>query len=339
MRMTILWLLGSAIAANAPAETVGDATPPVETVTANAPVEADRDATALPEELRPLMAVAEDEERLVAAVRLFDREQQAQARWDIDMGMAHAAQDEMDLAETEAKRAEERHRLIEQAYEFVLARYPENARAHVYYGEFLYDCRGKRAEGVNEWLKAVELDPDLSTAHNDLGLHYCEFGEYNRGFRHLDVARKLEPDNPDYLYNATQVYLIHRPQAQAYYSWTPRQVYEEAMKLSKRAVELAPNTYEFAKDYAVNFFASEQFGVEPDWEQAAIAWQAARKCARFERDLFYTYLNEARAWLRAGQKRHARQCLKKAVELDPTSTSARNLLDGLAAGKADGTQE
>jgi len=151
-------------------------------------------------------------------------------------------------------------------------------------------------------------------------------GEYEEGVRYFDQALKLEPDNPDFLYNIAQNYLIYNDQIAKIRKWPQDKVYREAMKASKRAAELSPASYDLAEDYAVNFFAAERFQVTPEWSDAAKAWEKARGLAIYPDRVFYTWLNEARAWKRALNKEKALECLLEARKLQPESAAVKNLL-------------
>ncbi len=55
----------------------------------------------------------------------------------------------------------------------------------------------------------------------------------------MEEALEVEPDNPDFLYNATQLYLNFYPQVAKRYEWPKKKVYHEAMKMSRKAAKLA----------------------------------------------------------------------------------------------------
>jgi hypothetical protein len=100
------------------------------------------------------------------------------------------------------------------------------------------------------------------------------------------------------------------------------------MKMSKKAAELS-NEFELIQDYAVNFFAAENFQLEADWRDAAKVWQWAREKARTTDEEFYTWLNEARVWILEGNEDKARTCLEAALEIRPDNEVASTLLSKL----------
>lgn len=283
-------------------------------------------AGALPEELAPLGQQLDDEAALVDAVRAYDREQTALAEWDKGLAEQHADAGEEDLARDKLEQARDRLKRVRQAYEYILHNYGNNARAHNYYGELLYDYFGEHVGALKAWQLATALDPGLGAPLNNLAIHYCHGGEYATGLHYYDKALELDPDNPDYLFNLAQTYLLNRPAVQRIRQWDKARLYREAMKLSKKAAQAGEDDFELAQDYAVNFYAAENFGVTADWAKAANAWQRARVLARSKTETFYTLLNEGRAWLRKGNRNKAAACLEEAVVLMPSSDVAKQLL-------------
>jgi tetratricopeptide (TPR) repeat protein len=284
-----------------------------------------QDAT-FPTELSHLNAFVSDEAQLVDAVRQFDILQQALIRWDEDLASEAARDGNQEEVERRVELIRERRELMEKAYKVLLAHYPKNARALNYYGEFLYDQRGEEAGAIQHWKLAIAEDSKLSLPHNNLGIFYTHSGDYQRGLAEYQKAAELEPDNADFKFNLAQMYLINWPQVKEILKWDDARVFKEAMKLSKEAAELRPADYELQQDYAVNFFAAERFGAKVDTKSAAAAWQEARKRATEMDEVFFTWLNEARVWMAVPDYERAIPCLKKALEIVPSSEVVQRLL-------------
>ena len=283
----------------------------------------------LPPALAHMETLEDDEAKLVDAVRGFDRLQCGLAEWDMELAEELALAGDQDLATEKMERAKERLALVEQAYDYALERYPNNGRALTYYGELIYDYQGDHAKALMLWKKAAALYPTLSAPLNDLAIHYCHTGDVPRGLEYFDRALELEPEHPDYLFNACQIYLTRFPEVAKHYDWSLKKVYKTAMKMSRKAAELT-NEYDLIEDYAVNFFAAEHFQLDADWRTAARAWQWARDRARSEVEVFYTWLNEARVWIEEGNETKARACLEEALKLRPESEVAKNLMAKLS---------
>jgi tetratricopeptide (TPR) repeat protein len=282
----------------------------------------------LPDELSHLNALASQEKELVEAARAYDKAQSLLA----DAELQEEKQLTGDAARAKHSLARARFKRIRTAYEFVLGRYPGDVRAKTYYGELLYDRFGEFGPAVKHWEEAVILEPRLSLPYNDLGIHYCHNGEYVKGLQFYDKALELDPDNPDYLFNIVQTYLNNYPDVQQVRQWKKKKVYHEAMKLSEKAARLLPNDFDLARDYATNFFAAQNFGVNAHWKDAAEAWQRARGIARNDAERFNAWLNEGRVWLQDGDKAKARACLDEALKLQPESPVAKQLIEDLSSG-------
>lgn len=277
------------------------------------------------DELAHLEGYARDEAAFVDAARRFDLQQQTLIEWDQKLIEEYTVEKEFRL--TAAKRADIRRRadLVGEAWEMVIGYYPRNARARNYYGEYFYDLAASEEKGVQQWLLALKLDPKFSQVRNNLGVHYFHTGRARLGLENLNAAIKLDPKNPDYQYNLAQMYLIYYPDIERILDLSREKMYREAMRLSKNATKYAPEDYDILQDYAVNFFAAENFDVVPDWMQAARAWELARAHAPDEVSTFYTWLNEARVWIRAENWEKAGERLEQALEIRPESDIANKL--------------
>ncbi len=282
-----------------------------------------------PEELGPFAEIIDDEARFLQEVRRYDKQQNVRASAEWEEGEQLARDGETAQADARKASAKKRLGLVRQAYELGLQRYSENALLHNYYGELLYDRFGEQNSAVREWNAAIMRDSKCSNAHNNLGLHLMHMGMYNKGLNHLERALDLAPDHPDYLYNMAQVLLAHGPQLGKIRGWKPKRVYREAMECSKKAARRAPEDYDLLQDYAVNFFAAENFDTKADWKDAAAAWAAAREQARNDVERFYTWLNEGRAWIRAEKDGEAARCIGEALRLNPESTVAKDLYESV----------
>lgn len=285
--------------------------------------------TQLPEELSNLVALASQEQNLVEAARAYDKTQSSLA--DAELKEARGLGEE--AARAKREQAAGRFERIRMAYEFVLERYPSQTRAKAFYGELLYDRFGEHDAAIKQWKESIILDPKLSIPYNDLGIHYCHVGEYAMGLQYYDKALQFEPENPDYLFNIVQTYLINYPEVQKIRKWKKAKVYREAMKLSEKAATLAPDDFDLARDYAMNFFAAENFDVKAKWKDAVAAWERARALARDDAERFNAWLFEGRACIAAGDKANARICLDEALKLQPESPVAKKLMEDLSSDK------
>lgn len=73
-----------------------------------------------------------------------------------------------------------------------LARYPQLARAHDLCARILCD-RGERDRAFEAWVKALELDAGLVSAHKGLGFLYYQAGDLAAAEKHLAFAGQADP--------------------------------------------------------------------------------------------------------------------------------------------------
>lgn len=282
-------------------------------------------AADLPEQLQHLEDI-EDERAAVDAMRNFQLLQEALVDWDSQLASQYMEGDQRSLAETKAEDLRARLDAVEAGWQYMLERYPENPRVNNYYGEYVYDHTRDHAAGVQYWLRAVALDEDFAPGHNNLGVHYLHGGSVRLGLQHLHTAIELDPDHPDYLFNITQAYLNYRRDVQRWYDKDLKKVYDDAMKFSQRAAELAPDDLQIVQDYAVNFYAAENFDVSPNWNDAAAAWDKVIALATDPSDQFYAVLNKARVMIRMEKWPEAIALLEQCQKMNPDSEVVESLL-------------
>ncbi|MCX7944264.1 MAG: tetratricopeptide repeat protein [Deltaproteobacteria bacterium] len=70
--------------------------------------------------------------------------------------------------------------------------------------DYLNKNQGRAA--FEQFMKAVEMDPEFADGHNALGLMYLGLGDLNRAEKHLKKAISLNPNLPDYYNNLGKVY-------------------------------------------------------------------------------------------------------------------------------------
>ena len=284
---------------------------------------------------------ADNENKVVDAARQFALLQLSLIDWDKDIaGQLAADPANRDDVKARVQSATDRVSRIDQVYKVLLERYPKNARALNYYGEFLYDYRGDEMNGVRYWKEAVANDPKLALPYNNLGIHYSHSGQFAFGLDNYNKAIELDPENPDFKFNLAQLYLAYTPSVAQELKWDEAKVFKKGMKLSKAAADLKPTDYKLQEDYATNFYVSDRVKVKLDWADAAAAWRRARGAAKDNTQVFFTWLNEARAWMRKPDNGKAEACLLEALKIVPDNAVATRLLErarsgGTAAAEAE----
>jgi len=279
---------------------------------------------------------AEDEDKVVDAVRQFTLLQISLMEWDMEIMQELAViENGQDDARVRGESARKRVAQVGEALKVLTQRYPRNARALNYYGEYLYDYSGDEVGALRYWKEATTYDDKLALPYNNLGIHYSHTGQLAFGLDNYKKALELEPDNPDFKFNLAQTYLINTAEVAKHLKSDEVKVYKEGMQLSKEAAEAKPSDYKLQEDYATNFYAADRFDVKLDWADAAAAWQRARAAAGNNDQVFFSWLNEARAWIRKPNVANAEKCLREALALRPDNPVATQLLEKITSGAVE----
>lgn len=191
--------------------------------------------------------------------------------------------------------------VVRQKYEDFLKRYPNYAPGHLAYGSFLDDI-GKEDLASVEFVTASQLDPKNPATWNDLANYYGEDGPITNAFIDYQKAIALDPTEPVYYENlATTVYVFRRD-AMQYYQITEPQVFDKSLALYRKAIQLDPNDFELASDYAESYY-----GIKPlRTNDALIAWTNALNSAQTEVEREGVYIHFARIKIAAGRYEEAR---------------------------------
>lgn len=105
-----------------------------------------------------------------------------------------------------ADMSEQNYAKAKAEYEHALAIDPSNAGAHLDYGNVL-----PLKQGLVQYLKAAQLDPESAVAQSNVALAYMDFGEYRQELKYSQALAKLAPHSAYVALNLAQNYaLLHQ---------------------------------------------------------------------------------------------------------------------------------
>ena len=191
---------------------------------------------------------------------------------------------------------------------------PDNAKIYVNRGN-AYNETGRNREAIENYNKAIELDPDDAAAYNNRGAAYAADNKPNEAIADYSKAIELKPDYAEAYNNRG-----------AAYNETGRN--REAIADYSKAIELDPKDAEAYYNRGNAFKDSEQY-------EKAIADYS--KAIDLKPDFALAYNNRAIAYAEEGKFDKAITDYSKAIELDPNDAVAyhNRALDYRAIGKID----
>ena len=236
------------------------------------------------------------------------------------------------------RRINERLAPIRKGYEDYLARHPNEARAHLAFGDFLNDRQDERGAQA-QWERALQLDTNNPAIYNNLAGRYGESGPVNKAFEYFSKAIELSPKEPVYYHNFADVLFVLRKQAGSYYGVDEQNVYGRCLLMYSNALRLDPTNFPFARDFAQTYYSLKPLRTD----EALNAWTNALKIAREERDRQDAVVHLARVKMLAGRFAEARAGLDT-VTLPACMVAKNSLLKNLeqreaAASKNAGDQK
>ncbi len=195
---------------------------------------------------------------------------------------------------------------MRKGYEEFLEKHPRHVDATIAYGSFLNEINDED-EAEKQWDKARLMDPSQPASWNNLANHYGHRGPVALAFPYYEKAIELSPAEPVYYQNlATTVYLFRRD-AEKYYNFNEQQVFDRALELYRKALELSGGSFEVANDLAQTYYGIQPFR----YEEALSTWNEVLKLAKTEIEQQNVFIHLARIENKGGRPEVARDYLRQ----------------------------
>ncbi|MCC6232874.1 MAG: tetratricopeptide repeat protein [Verrucomicrobiales bacterium] len=276
-----------------------------------------------------LRTESDDVVREQAYQRLLALDDAAQSEMDQWIREADAAGSKADEAALQ-KRLNERIAGVERAYREFLATHPTHVDARVAFGSFLHDT-GQEQQAEEQWQRARELNPKNPAVYNNLAGLYGHRGPVTNAFVLYEKAIELNPKEAVYYQNFGTTVYLYRRDVMAHYGITDEQkVFDKALGLYRKALELRPDDFIIATDLAQTYY-----GIKPlRYDDAMTAWQRAYLLAGDDLERQGVRVHLARIQMQAGRLGEARAELGRVTNANYTVVRERMLktIDGRERG-------
>lgn len=210
-----------------------------------------------------------------------------------------------------------------------------------------YHLHGKLSKAADCYRRALLIEPDNATSHNNLGFLLAQQHQWKEALTHLQRAVALAPDNAQFLSNLGQVL-------------AETGLVQDGLGLLQKAADLEPGNSQVLGNLGrLHLNMGDASGAENAWRQA---WQQARYDARIITELASAIAMQSRyseavtlyrhaleihpgyadAWVQLGVSlflledyQAARESLQKALDLDAANYSALRHMGYVYTGLGD----
>ncbi len=193
--------------------------------------------------------------------------------------------------------------IVRKDYQDLLQRYPDFARGHLAYASFLNNLNDEKGAAMLENEKARQLDPKNPAAWNNLA-HLLRRARSNDKRLSRILAKPLNwtPTNRFIIKISALSFMFTAEMPMAFYHLNEQQVFDKALALYQKAIQLDPDNFPLATDYAENYY-----GIRPlRTNDALAAWTNALHTAHNEAEREGVYIHLARIKIVAGRFDEAR---------------------------------
>ncbi len=181
---------------------------------------------------------------------------------------------------------------------------PNNAAAYVNRGEIL--CRERKYDdAIQDFSKAIQLDPDNADVYCSRGWIWKKKRKYDKAIEDYNKAIKLKPNDAD-IYNSRGLI------------WIKKDEYDKAIQDFDKAIQIDSG---FGEAYYNRGFVWEKKGKDDK------AFQDFIKAIKLDNILVHpkfasTYVSKGLAWEEKGEYDKAIDELSKSIQLNPNETKA-----------------
>ena len=232
-----------------------------------------------------------------------DEAHQEVDRW-IREAQEFAAKGAKGALDTLSGRVKERLAPVRKAYEEFIVTHPKHAKVRIAFGSFLNDL-GEETAAVDQWEKALEVDPTIPSIYNNLANYYGHHGPVRKAFEYYGKAMNLRTNESVYCWNlATTIYLF-RKDAMDYYTLDETGVFDKALDYYRQALRLDPTNFILAADYSESFYGTKP----PRWKDGLAAWEDTLKIAKTDVEREGVHVHFARIKLKLGKLEEAQRDL------------------------------
>ena len=214
------------------------------------------------------------------------------------------------------------------SYNAYLKQHPNHWEVIDAFAGFLFD-HAHMKEACTWWKKGADLNPDSADMQNDLGVCESELGRPLEAMRRFRKAIELDPDLATAHFNLATVYFTSRYKVMEQEGWTLPQTYWKSQDAYEKAFELEPDSFEYAMNSAQNYYMAHYFEVTDIWDEALESWKRCLDLDLTAKQEAYVYTNLGRIERKHGAPEQARNWLKKAQAAHRTPVAA-HLLEKLA---------
>ena len=166
-----------------------------------------------------------------------------------------------------------------------------------------YGKAGKHNQAIEDFNRAIELNPQAAAAYNNRGLAYYNLGNYEQAIKDCDMALQINPEEAEAYYNRGLVHADLDNYTEAI------EDYYKAIELNRKYADgLNPKLAEAYNDRGATYDNLGQY-------QRAI--EDYNEGIRLKPDDAYAYYNRGSAYSKLGQDQRAIKDYDEAIRLKP----------------------